>query len=96
MGGPLIAAGDAHTGCPGDHLRLHKWSWGTTCEKGPVNLSAILGTGLKFVPLPSAHAHDTNVAQVGYVYCLCIDNISMVCEHVLLIDDHVYYSRIIP
>ena len=45
--------------------------------------SAIIGTGLKFMPLPSAHAHDTN-GQAGY--CLCIEYVSMVYEHVLLID----------
>ena len=45
---------------------------------------AIIGTGSKFIPLPSGHAHGSN-AQAGY--CLCIDYF---CEHVLLIDDHVY------
>ena len=44
---------------------------------------AIIGTGSKFIPLPSGHAHGSN-AQAGY--CLCIDS----CEDVLLIDDHVY------
>ena len=49
--------------------------------------SAIIGTGSKFMLLPSAHAHGTN-GQAGYR--LCIDYVSMVCKHVLLIDDHAY------
>ena len=46
--------------------------------------SAMIGTGSKLMPLASAHAHGTmgSLAQAGY--CLCIDYISMICEHVLL------------
>ena len=44
--------------------------------------SVIIGTGSKFMSLPPVHAHGTN-AQAGY--CLCMNYISMFCEHVLLI-----------
>ena len=43
--------------------------------------SAIIGTGSKFMPLPSAHVHDTN-AQAGY--CLYMNYVSMFCEQVLI------------
>ena len=45
---------------------------------------AIIGTDSKFILLPSGHAHGSNAQAV---YCLYIDYF---CEHVLLIDDHVY------
>ena len=43
--------------------------------------SAIIGTGSKFIPLPSVYVHNTNT-QAGY--CLCMN------LHVLLIDDYAY------
>ena len=59
--------------------------------------SAIIGTGSKFMPLPSAHAHGTNgQCRILFVHIHCIDNVSMVYEHVLLIDDYAYYSHIVP
>ena len=50
--------------------------------------SAIISTGSKFILLPSGHAHGSNGQSSGY--CLCIDYFSMICEHVLLIDDRAY------
>ena len=56
----------------------------------------IIGTGSKFMPLPSAHAHGTNGQSCTAGYCWCMNYVSMFCEYVLLIDDHAYYSHIIP
>ena len=52
---------------------------------------AIIGS--KFMPFPSVHAYCTNGQSCTGRILLCIDYItvlSMVCEHVLLIDDHEY------
>ena len=53
-------------------------------------VSAIIGTGSKFMLLPSAHAHGTNgTGRIPFVHELCLCFVS--CgEHVLLIDDHAY------
>ena len=51
---------------------------------------AILGS--KFVPFPSAHAYGTNGQFcTGRILFVHHCTLSMVCEHVLLIDDHAYY-----
>ena len=46
--------------------------------------SAIISTGLKFMPLPSVHAYGIKAGRILFVHRLH----SMVYEHILLIHDH--------
>ena len=53
--------------------------------------SAIIGTGSKFILLPSAHAHVTNgQSYTGRILFVHELRTSMFCEHILLIDNYLY------
>ena len=51
-------------------------------------VSAIIGTGSKFMPLPSVHAYGTNTGRILFVHDQ--NYVCMFCEHVLFMDDHAY------